>query len=240
MGSNTFFDNPPLLQGQEKAQLQQLYNYLSAMSDKLNQALMSITIDQMTPETQAAIRQGTTAAADQSETLKSLIVKTATIVRHEMDEITTQLEDHYEALSDEFGEYQRDLVTTITATAEGVLQQYDIDERIKTAQETADTFRQHIQQYIFSGELPDGNAGIAIGENVTNPDGTLNSEKKMATFTMQELAFWKGDTKYAWFTNNVLHITKAEIINTLQIGLHTWTVLANDDIGLLSGRQAGG
>ena len=238
MYNDTFFDSPPTLQGQERAQLEQLYRYLNTMSDKLNQALMAISIDQLTPETQKMIRTAETSAAGTSETLKAMIVKTAQIVRNEMDEISTQLEGHYQALSDEFGEYQRDLVTTITATAEGVLQNFNIDERITNAQESADNYRKQISKYIYSGILPSGESGIAIGENVTNEDGSLSSENKMATFTMQELAFWHGDVKYAYFSDMVMHISKAEITNSMRMGLHTWIVLSNNDIGLLSGKQA--
>lgn len=236
--NDTFFDNPPTLMGPERQQLDQLYRYLSAMSDKLNQALMAISIDQLTPETQTMIRSAEKNVASESENLKALIIKTAQIVRNEMDEISTQLEAHYQAISDEFGEYQRDLVTTITATAEGVLQQYNIDERITNAQNAADDFRNQISTYIYSGILPGGDMGIAIGENVTNQDGSLCSENKMATFTMQELTFWHGDTRYAWFSDMTMHISKAEITNTLQMGNHVWIVLANKDIGLLSGKQA--
>ena len=49
---NTFFDNPPVLQGDERTQLQQLYNYLGIMSAKLNEAMTEV-------ETQSAGAQVT-------------------------------------------------------------------------------------------------------------------------------------------------------------------------------------
>ena len=59
--NGTFFDNPPTLSGQERQQLEQLHRYLQTMSDKLNNALMTISIEQMTPETQQEIRRAETA-----------------------------------------------------------------------------------------------------------------------------------------------------------------------------------
>ena len=125
-----FFDSPPILLGQESEQLRQIYGYLAAMSDKLNTALMTITIEQMAPETRETISKAAEGTEKQYNSLKSMIVKTAEVVRHEMDEISTRLEDQYTALSDQFGTYERNLESTITATAEGILQQYGYSERI--------------------------------------------------------------------------------------------------------------
>lgn len=239
--NNTFFDSPPTLQGAERAQLQQVYQYLSAMSDKLNIALMTISIEQMTPETKAEIRRGQTAATSESETLKAMIVKTATVVRHEMDEIRAHLQDEYEALSDEFGEYERNLESTITATAEGVLQEYHYDERIQSVQDAAEGFQRRIDQYIFSGLIDEvnGKYGIAIGENVTAYDAEgnpyLNSARKTATFVMDELAFWQGETKLAWITDNIFHFAQGEVTKSMKMGNHTWLVLADGSMGLISG-----
>ena len=239
--NDTFFENPPTLQGAERQQLQQVYNYLMAMSDKLNQALMTISIDQMTPETQAEIRKSEMAQNEQAATLKSLIVKTATVVRHEMDEIRAHLQDEYEALSDEFGEYERNLESTITATAQGVLQEYHYDERIQSVQDAAEGFQRRIDQYIFSGLIDEinGKYGIAIGENVTAYDAEgnpyLNTARKTATFTMDELAFWQGETKLAWITDNIFHFAQGEVTKSMKMGNHTWTILSDGSMGLISG-----
>jgi len=241
MASEVFFDNPPILQGQEKDQLRQVYQYLMTMSDKLNNALMTISIDQMTPATQKEIRKAETAQTEQAASLKSLIVKTAEVVRHEMDEIRAHLQDEYEALSDEFGEYERNLESTITATAQGVLQEYHYDERIQSVQDAAEGFQRRIDQYIFSGLIDEvnGKYGIAIGENVTSYDiegnPYLNNARKTATFTMDELAFWQGETKLAWITDNVFHFAQGEVTKSMKMGNHTWTILSDGSMGLISG-----
>ena len=50
---NVFFENPPVLHGTEKTQLQQIYGFLYNMSSKLNEAMLA-----------AGVREGETAEAD--------------------------------------------------------------------------------------------------------------------------------------------------------------------------------
>ena len=246
--ADVFFDSPPMLQGKEEDQLRQLQRYLNAMSDKLNMALMSITIEQMAPETRTVITKQSETTEKNYTSLKTMIVKTAEVVRHEMDEITARLEDHYSALSEQFGSYERDLTNTITATASGILQDYHYEERVQgletDSSDNKDYWR-NLNQYIFSGLIdtdPDTDMpryGIAIGENVTAYDANnnpyLDENRKTATFTMNELAFWHGETKIAYFTDNVFHIERGEIIDSLMMGKHTWKILADGSMGLISG-----
>jgi len=236
---NTFFDSPPVLRGTNTEQLQQLYAYLGTMSTALNSALMSITIEQMTPETQQEIRTGSAEERTKDVTaLKSMIVKTAEIVRTEMDEIRTTLTGSVQALSEQFGSFEQDMTANITATAEGILQDYHFEERIKSIEDVdAPGFIRKINQYIFCGlvDSVNGKYGIAVGENVTNSDGTMNAAGRKATFTMDELAFYEGSTKVAYMSNNMFHITNGEITRTLKMGNHTWTKLSDGSLALLAG-----
>ena len=237
--ADVFFDSPPVLQGDEKGQLLQLQRYLMAMSDKLNLALMDITIEQMAPETRQTITQTKETNEKQYETLKSMIVKTAEIVRNEMTEITARLESNYEALSSQFGTYERDLENTITATAEGILQEYDYEERISGLENGTDAFYRRINQYIFSGLVDEANGkyGIAIGENVTAYDANgnpyLNTNRKTATFTMDRLSFWQGTVELAYFSNQVFHIAQGEVTQSMKMGNHTWKVLSDGSVGFI-------
>lgn len=239
--AEVFFDSPPALQGKEEDQLRQLQRYLMAMSDKLNTALMDVSIEQMAPEVKTTITTAQETTAKNYDTLKSMIVKTAEIVRHEMDEITTHLQDNYEALSSQFGTYERNLDSTITATAEGILQDYQLVERVTGLEEDTGSFERRINQYIFSGLVDEvnGKYGIAIGENVTAYDAQgnpyLNSQRKTATFTMDELAFWHGETKMAYFSDNVFHIAQGEVTQSMKMGNHTWRVMTGGALGLISG-----
>ena len=171
---NVFFDNPPALQGDEIRQLQQLYSYLYAMSEKLNAAMIEVDV-----QTKQEIRSTATGQAKtQAEgfgTLKSLIIKTAEIVRTEMQEISTQLHGETMAVSAEVGTLEQTLDTTIRATAEGVLQDYHFSELV-TDTNTNTFYRTQTNQYIFTGILDTntGKVGIAIGDGVTAYDANGN------------------------------------------------------------------
>lgn len=242
---DVFFDNPPVLQGTERTQLQQLYGYLGIMSQKLNDALMNITIEQMSDSTrQMIVRAEDNNTAKTEETLKALIVKSANIVRTEMDVIATQLQMQTQALSDQFGEYERTLDASIRATAEGVLQDYHYEERVtglETEAGTAEGFMRRTNQYIFSGLIDDTTMtyGIAIGEGVTAYDAQgnpyLNSNAKCATFTMDRLSFWQGNVELAYFSSGKFYITNGEILQTLRIGEFTWKKMADSSLALIKG-----
>ena len=120
--AKVFFDTPPIQSGSAEERLNQLYRHLFAMSEKLNQALMDVSIEQMAPEAQTAIRTAAAAGTKSEQeynALKSQIIKSADIVRNEMNEIRVYLDHQYSAFSEQFGEYQRAVETQMTATAEG-------------------------------------------------------------------------------------------------------------------------
>ena len=238
--AKTFFDNPPTIGGRTEEQLQALYSYLFAMSNKLNEALMDISIEQMTPETQTVVQKA--AGADKAQEaqinqLKEIIVKNAEIARLAMDEIRTELSSQYTAISEEFGTYQQTLESTISATAAGIMQEYHIEDRIQAVEDDTATFMNNLNAYIFSGLLSDNPAtyGIAIGYNVTNEDGTLNNQNKSATFTADKLSFWLNGTEVAYFSNSVFHIASGEITDQLRMGGYIWKTLANGAMALMKG-----
>lgn len=244
---DVFFDNPPVLQGDEKTQLNQLKNYLFTISNKLNEALMQVSVEQLTAEVQQKVTEA--AAGEQRDktaeydTLKSMIVKTANIVRTEMDEITTRLETEITAVSDQFGTLQQNLSADIRAGAEGVLQDYHYEERITGLEDDTGTFMRRTNQYIFSGLVDATNLkyGIAIGEGVTGYDANGNpyliDNAKCATFTMDEMAFYQGTAKLAYFSNNKFYIENGEINKTLKIGDFIWKSMEDNSMALISVRS---
>ena len=236
--AEVFFDCPPALQGDEKSQLVQLYRYLNTMSEKLNTAMNSITVEQMAPEMQTQIRNaGGEEITKQYNGLRSLIVKTAEIVRGEMDQISTTMQSQYNMVSEQFGELQRTTTASITANSEGIRQNYNYIEQLQNAGNDTSTYMNRFSGYIFTGVIDEvnGTLGIAIGKDITNPDGTMNGAKKMATFSMDKLSFWQGETELAYFTENVFHIANGEISKTMKMGNHIWKVLTDGSMGLISG-----
>ena len=238
--AKTFFDNPPAQNGRPEEYLQALYGYLFTMSSKLNEALMDVSIEQMTPETQTVIKQAGKAEAKSEETykqLKEIIVKNAEIARMAMDEISTELTRQYTAISEEFGTYQQTLDAQISATAAGIMQQYNMEERMQAVEDDTAAFINGMNAYIFSGLLSDDppTYGIAIGYNVTNEDGTLNNQNKSATFTADKLSFWLNGAEVAYFSNSVFHIASGEITDQLRMGGYIWKTLAGGAMALMKG-----
>lgn len=238
---NVFFDNPPVLSGRQDQQLQQLYNHLFNVSTRLNEAFMSVSIQEQRIAEQQAVMMtggGTAEAAQMDDSFlkaKELIIKTAEAVRTEMDEIRTTLRTEVQAISDQFGEYEANLEQTITQTAQGVLQEFNIEERITGVENSTEEFLRSTKQYIYSGLL-DANThtyGIAIGYNVTNDDGSLNNQNKMATFTADRLSFYLNGTEVAYFSNNVFHIARGEVMDSMIMGNFQWKAFSNGSLGLM-------
>ncbi len=239
--AEVFFDNPPTLSGKAEEQLQQLYRYLNTVSEQLNTALMDISIDQMAPETRKIVTEGNSEAlAKQSTGLKSLIIKTAQIVRTQMDEIRTTLQHRMNAISDQYGALNTELTNRITLTAEGLQQAFTYIQELEDYADDNRTYREHLNQYVNIGVVryDDQNnpvIGIAIGENITNPDGTINQNNRLATFTVDRLSFYQGAAEVAYFANNIFHISNGEITSTLKMGNHTWKRMADGALALIAG-----
>ena len=237
MANTVFFDNPPIQSGNAEEQLRTLYAYLNTVSQKLNEALMSVSMEQANAEAQQAVKvaQETAKTAETNrQDLKSLIIKTAEIVHTEMEEIRTHLQGQVTAISEDFGEFQQTLDATIAATARGVMQEYNIEERITTAEETTDAFIRRISQYVYTGLLDTDEVGIAIGTNVTDSStGDLIPANKMATFTSSEISFYQNGAKVAYFGGNLFHIEKGEVLKSMKMGNFTWMIFDNGSMGLM-------
>ena len=166
---NTFFDNPPILQGDERTQLQQLYNYLGIMSAKLNEAMTEVetqsagaqvaVVSQTTQKTGGG--SGTTGGSSETtgdyfDTLRSMITKTAKLVRNEMEQISLELNHSLEMQSTDFGQLVEETKQEVIGTAEGFVQQFEKSSTITTLQDgkqKADTYMRKTSSYIFSGIL---------------------------------------------------------------------------------------
>lgn len=240
--ANVFFDNPPILQGDERTRLEQLNGYLNTMSSKLNEALMALSVEEITVNAAEMARVQLSGGGEKKqgndyEVLRSMIIKTATVVRHEMDEITAQLRDDFVAES-ELGDLETRIRGDFEATARGIMQSYDYDEKITTLEEDGETTKTYIKQfqgYIYSGILNEvtGEVGIAIGEGVTNDDGTLNSNNRWATFTANEISFWQGQVKLGYYAGQVFHITNGEVTGSLRIGNFIWKRMSGNGVALI-------
>lgn len=228
------FAAPPAPAGSEKQQLQAMFSYLYRMNENLNVALNNLSGANFAQETRERIERATgsteqkDALQGQYDALKSLVIKTADIVRQEMTMIVTQLDGKYLAIS-EFGQYQENMEATIRATAEGIIQEYGFESKLDDLSNSASEFDEYkvkTDQYIKTGLLYyDGSVpryGVAVGENLTTVevDGEqiLERNNLCATFTSDRLSFWMGGVEVAYVSNNKLYIANVEITGQMIMG----------------------
>ena len=226
---NLNLSNPPRLTGDTADQLRQITSYLYQLQRDLNVALDSVdsVVKEAAGETAATAAEQT--VSETAKSLKSLIIKTAGVIRQEMDTWTQTLEGTYLAISD-FGTYQEEVSQEITATATGIINTYNYESRIDAlgAENTVlKNYKMETEQYTKSGLLyydedDEPVYGYAVGEVLTrvtvNGKETVRREDLMATWSAGRLNFWQGGNIVAYYANNKMYVTDGEFLNSLQIG----------------------
>lgn len=246
---------PPALRGAQAQQLEQIRSYLFIISDQLNQALNNLTEDNFAKEVQDALTSERTKNEDTRQNvsdsygdLKSLIIKTASSVRAEMDLITTTLQSNYVAKSD-FGTYTENINTQITQTAAGVKTAIDAIESVQGQVNSGDAeLEEYISKtagYILQGIVGYDGAnpiiGIAIGQDLTTTGmkTTINGKEyaeidktqNMSVWTTQKLSFFISGTEVAYFSNGALHVGNIEVGNKIT-GNNEWEISFADGFSI--------
>ena len=244
--ANLIIDRPIRPGGDSQKDLEDMYRYLCRISEQLSQAMVQVTEEQ--EATVQQIVETVTSSGGQMQkksteysTLKSLIIKTAEVIHSEMDAISTTLETNYKAVSEQFGTLETNLRADFEATAKGIVQEYEYDEKIETLQgesEDAKSYIRNTSAYIFSGLIDEENGtyGIAIGQNIAEQDEdgnwVLDNNNKVATFTADRMSFYMNGTEVAYFSNNQFFINEGIINRSLKMGNFAWKVLTDKAIAL--------
>lgn len=231
--------SPPRFVGEPEAQLGQMHTWLYQMVEQLNVA-MSVVQAQ---ESAAAAQQGQNGGSDtgtvttedlnnQRDQLKSLIIKTASTVRVELQREIKRMESSYLALSD-FGEYREEISREIEDTASGTIESYaasiGLESYIKDSADlkewAAETNGYIRKGFIYRNEADVPVLGIAIGQNITTKavteDGMEHlevSNQNMGFFTSEGLEFYVNGERVAFFRNDGLEINNATITGRMRIG----------------------
>ena len=202
---------PRLPEGSEQEQLQSLYSYLYQMAQTLNNNLAEIGGAELTDEEMQAMQQviGTGDLSDpmysEAETLKSLIIKTASFVQSQLNEYRLNLLGEYVA-EGKFGKYVRRTGLDVDVTPTGITQNYSFQEIIQDLKR----YEVNAKNYIKTGLLRTVSSvpvyGVAIGKDIVtfSQDGTetYNDGNKVAELTADELSFWQNSVKIASYTGN--------------------------------------
>lgn len=247
---------PPTLQGDAGAQLTQVYRYLFRLSEQLNMALGE------TDRQVQYIRTNNGGAVDedrltsdldrQYRDLKSLIIKTADVVRAEMDVIVTQLDSKYLAISD-WGTYREEVSREITDTAKHTIENFKYGEEIFNIPDMVadfEAYRIEAEGYIKRGIIgyDDENfpvIGIAIGQTLRSKtvviDGVeyqeFDTSENMATYAAEKLSFWINGVEVARLSNSELVVTRAVISDSIQLG--DWNIEVNAQDGMTVQKRVG-
>ena len=228
---------PPALFGNEVQQIQQMRSYLFRISEMLNAAMTEqhIVLEETAQKQTNAVSSEVLSKEidDQYQRLKSLVIKTADIVRLEMDQLETQLRQQYIAKS-EWGTYEENIHNDITATATGIVQSYNYDSRIEAvAAGVADyeAYKLATSGYIQSGIIgyDDDNfpvIGIAIGQDLKSKEITIGADvyteidmtRNLATYTSDRITFWQNGIEVAYISNSEMGITTVHIKGKIKLG----------------------
>lgn len=247
---------PPALQGDEQAQLTQIYRYLFRLSEQLNAA--SVSLDTQASKASEAIAKavGIDPAATAKEgssftPLIALVVKTADIVHAQMDKIVTKLAAQYIAKS-EWGDYTEEISREIEETARNTIESFIYDAKLESlTPEEVNAFDTHLEGFIARGIIgfeDDGITpiiGIAIGRNLLKRKETMNgqtyelidTDQNLATYTADKLSFWINGVEVAYLSNAELVITRAIISDSIVLG--DWEIAVNAADGMTVQKRIG-
>ena len=233
-------ETPPALRGEPEQQISLMSSYLFRLAEMLNVALNSLSESSYTSATELQATNGSKAkelgadsVASYNE-LRGLINNTSQYVHSEIDKLSTELEQQYVAISNDWGTFQENISSSIEATAEGIVQSYGYDAEIQTLQEEAAGFSAYkisTEGYIRQGfiDYDENNipiVGIAIGQGLTSSTVTINGVEyqqiddtaSCAFYTATKVSFRINGQEVAYVSNSKLHIGDVEITGSVVLG----------------------
>jgi len=202
--------------GTPEEQLKQMYSYLYRMAQALNHNLSEIGSMDLTDSERLVMKEilaeengGEQAGFDWQgkESLKSLIIKTASFVKSALDSYRMNLLGEYVA-EGKFGRYVRNTGLKVDITPSGIQQDFTFEEVVQGLQ----NYKINAKNYIKTGLLRTVQSipvyGVAIGKDVVtfSQDGTetYNDGNKVAELTADELSFYQSGNKVASYKGTEL------------------------------------
>lgn len=170
-----------------------------------------------------------------------------------LKEIGAEIANAFEVGST-YGSYTEAIRNKMSASAEGIVQKYELVSKLDAADAKAAGFNEWMnitKEYITTGflynetvkdpitgvEAEQKRVGVAVGTDIATAivDGVIqqNATKMdlLATFVSDGLIFWQGGQKVAYFSNKKLYVLSAEFLGSYRIGDFRWVY--NTDIGLV-------
>nr|DAH69935.1 MAG TPA: hypothetical protein [Caudoviricetes sp.] len=230
-----------------KTQMAQMRSYMYQMVEQLNWALSAMDGGAQAQEQQLP-GQTTVPASDNKKeddtnqrmaNLRDLIIKSADVVRQEMDRLATELKGSYVAQS-EFGDYLERISQRIEADPSQLSQYFKFASDIRADVDRVGvdfaSYKTDVEGYIRQGIVGyDGTVpiiGIAIGQDIRTSQTGVETEQgvydvidkssNMSVWTTEKLSFYIGGQETAYFSNGKL--TVAQIAADRITGAGEWDV----------------
>ena len=228
-------------------QMAQMRSYMYQMVEQLNWALNAL--DSSASDQVQQLPGQTVAPADDDKkeddanqrmaNLRDLIIKSADVVRQEMDRLETELKGSYVAQSD-FGTYLEEISQRIEADPSQLSQYFKFASDIRADLDRVGvdftSYKTDVEGYIRQGIVGyDGTVpiiGIAIGQDIRTSQTGVETEQgvydvidkssNMSVWTTEKLSFYIGGQETAYFSNGKL--TVAQIAADRITGAGKWDV----------------
>lgn len=203
-------------------QLSQLQSYVYQLVQQLNFALNSIEQAESGDKSAAVVMasaHGEPTPEEAQETfssIKSLIIKSADIVKAYGDVIESRMESSYEALSD-FGTYKKQIQKNTKDTADVKKEHWEAIEKLNETLATTNAY----MHTGFLGEDPVTGAkifGVEVGQ--TREVNGVKEFTHSARFTDDGVYFYSAGSNepVAYLNNQTLYITDAVITRSFKLG----------------------
>lgn len=225
-------DHPPVLSGSSESQLQQVYGFLSMMTEQLNNALTHIDSSSFaTPDMQRTMSRLISGEASEEERqelyrererLKGIIKANATAIQERMETIAQAFGYSYEAESP-YGSFSEAVENTIIQGATGITQNFVRQEQLDSYVDGQVSFEEFVRSQVAAiriGELYEDAGGMHYGVGIINTvttDGNADEASKVF-LTENQLQFFQGDMMLAWFGADSLYINRARIVQSIHFG----------------------
>ncbi len=230
-----------------QTQMAQMRSYMYQMVEQLNWALSAMDGGASAREQRLPGQTAVPASDDKKEddtnqrmaNLRDLIIKSADVVRQEMDRLATELKGSYVAQS-EFGDYLERISQRIEADPSQLSQYFkfasDIRADVDRVEVDFASYKTDVEGYIRQGIVGyDGTVpiiGIAIGQDIRTSQTGVETEQgvydvidkssNMSVWTTEKLSFYIGGQETAYFSNGKL--TVAQIAADRITGAGEWDV----------------
>ena len=240
------YELPPQLSGTPQQQIAALRDYLVRMAQSL-QTVQDLTEKRTSSGISQAKNVLSANVAQQTASLKSLIVKTAGVIRSSIEELETELHSSYVAES-EFGEYREYAEGKFTQTATDITEAFNQSTQIRT--DLLD-FRSSVQGEIRRGLIEDPdtgeeNIGIAISrklyfetngipyvDTMGNIYPRLLPAQTFGLYTATGWQYWINGQKVGWFDSldSSIHLRTVKVNEGIYLG-DSWMLMAHPSGGM--------